>query len=61
MLSDAGVEAEVDWGEAKVRLAGELVDVHLFVMRACFSGAGFVIAFRNESQQAFLEAHVAAF
>ena len=35
--------------------------VHPFVMRACFSGAGFVIAFRNESQQAFLEAHVAAF
>jgi hypothetical protein len=61
LVSDAGVEAEVDWGEAKVRLAGELVDVHLFVMRACFSGAGFVIAFRNESQQAFLEAHVAAF
>jgi len=31
LVSDAGVEAEVDWGEAKVRLAGELVDVHLFM------------------------------
>ena len=48
-------------GRGEGRLAGELVDVHLFVMRGCFSGAGFVIAFRNESQQAFLEAHVAAF
>jgi transposase len=61
LATDAGIEAEVDWGEAKVRLAGELVDVHLFVMRPCFSGASFVIAFRNETQQAFLEAHVAAF
>lgn len=61
LATDAGIEAEVDWGEAKVRLAGELVDVHVFVMRACFSGAAFVIAFRTETQQAFLEAHVAAF
>ncbi len=30
-------------------------------MRACFSGAAFVIAFERESQQAFLEAHVEAF
>ena len=27
----------------------------------CFSGASFVIAFQGESQQAFLEGHVAAF
>jgi transposase len=60
LVSDAGVEAEIDWGEAKVRLRGELVDVHLFVMRPCFSGGSFVIAFESETQQAFLEAHVAA-
>ena len=46
LISDAGVEAEVDWGQAKVRLRGELVEVHLFEMRACFSGAAFVMAFR---------------
>ena len=61
LVSDAGVEAEVDWGQATVRLRGELTVVHVFVMRACFSGASLVIAFQNESQQAFLEAHVAAF
>ncbi|HUP05736.1 MAG TPA: IS21 family transposase [Caldimonas sp.] len=61
LVSDAGVEAEVDWGQAQVRLRGELVDVHLFEMRACFSGAQFVIGFRDETQQAFLEAHVRAF
>ena len=33
----------------------------MFVMRACFSGAEFVIAFESETQQAFLEGHVAAF
>ena len=60
LVSDAGVEAEVDWGEAKVLLRGELVKVHLFEMRACFSGAAFVIAFRDETQQAFLEGHVRA-
>ncbi|MCA1700818.1 MAG: IS21 family transposase [Actinobacteria bacterium] len=61
LVADAGVEAEVDWGVAKVRLRGELVDAHLFLMRPCFSGASFVMAFASESQQAFLEAHVAAF
>ena len=61
LFSDAGVEAEVDWGEAKIRLRGELVDAHLFLMRPCYSGASYVIAFANESQQAFLEGHVAAF
>ena len=29
-------------------------------MRACFSGAAFVMAFASESQQAFLEGHVRA-
>jgi transposase len=60
LVSDAGVEAEVDWGEARVIMRGEPVDVHLFLMRACHSGAAFVIAFEAETQQAFLEAHVAA-
>ena len=60
LISEAGVEAEVDWGQAKILLRGELVDVHLFLMRPCFSGASFVIAFECETQQAFLEGHVAA-
>jgi Transposase DDE domain len=32
----------------------------LFLMRACHSGASFVAAFHSETQQAFLEGHVAA-
>jgi hypothetical protein len=43
-----------------VLLRGVATVVHLFVMRACFSGATFVMAFERETQQAFLEGHVAA-
>jgi transposase len=61
LAPEIGLEAEVDWGQAKVILRGVLVEVHLFLMRPCFSGASFVVAFESESQQAFLEGHVAAF
>ena len=57
---EPGAEAEVDWGQAQVTLRGERRAVHLFLMRACHSGASFVVAFEAETQQAFLEGHVAA-
>jgi len=57
---EPGAAAEVDWGEADVDLAGERVTVHLFVMRASFSGAAFCQASPVETQQAFLELHVQA-
>ena len=56
-----GVEAEVDWGEAEALIAGQRLRVGIFLMRACYSGAAFVIAFERQTQQAFLEAHVEAF
>jgi transposase len=56
-----GIEAEVDWGEAQVDLAGARTKVHLFFMRASFSGAAFCQASLVETQQAFLELHVEAF
>ena len=61
LCHEPGVEAEVDWGRASAVIAGALTEVFLFLMRACFSGACFVAAFPRENQQAFLEAHVAAF
>ena len=48
-------------GQRERRIAGVMTEVFLFLMRACFSGACFVAAFERENQQAFLEAHVAAF
>lgn len=56
-----GRTAEVDWGQADVDLAGARTRVHLFYMRACFSGAAFAMASPVETQQAFLEGHVHAF
>src|SRR5439155_19555849 len=50
-----------DSGEAVVEIGGQRRKVYLFLMRACYSGAAFVIAFERETQQAFLEAHVEAF
>ena len=60
-IHQAGMEAEVDWGEAQVVLAGRPTIVQLFYLRPCFSGAEFCMAFRRCTQQAFLEGHVEAF
>src|SRR5436190_12084657 len=60
-VHEPGVEAEVDWGEAIVEIAGQRRTVYLCLMRACYSGAAFVIAYDRATQQAFLEAHVEAF
>jgi transposase len=58
---DPGVDAQVDWGEAHVILAGEMVEVQLFVMRLCYSRKLFVMAFPTQRQEAFLLGHVQAF
>ena len=54
-----GVEAEVDWGEAKVELAGERDEGALVLDARVLSGAAFCQASVVETQQAFLEGHVA--
>jgi len=61
LVADAGVEAEVDWGQAQVIMRTQPTMVHVFLMRACHSGAGFAMAFGCETQHAFLEGHVHAF
>ena len=58
---EPGKQAEVDWGEAWATIAAQRVKVHLFQLRLCHSGAAFAVAFLNETQQAFLEAHAEAF
>jgi transposase len=57
----AGEEAQVDWYEAAVDFPAGRRTVQFFVMRACFSGREFHWACWRQTQQAFLEAHVAAF
>ena len=56
-----GEEAEVDWYEAVVDFPQGRQTVQVFQMRACFSGREFHMAFPHQTQQAFLEGHVAAF
>ena len=56
-----GEEAEVDWYEAHIDFPTGRRKVYLFQMRACYSGREFHMAFFNQTQQAFIEAHVMAF
>ena len=58
---DPGTDAQVDWGEAVVEMAGEGVTVQIFLMRLCYSRKLFVMAFPNQKQEAFFEGHVRAF
>ncbi len=58
---DPGMDAQVDWGEAVVILAGKRVTVQMFVMRLCYSRRMFVMAFPTQKQEAFFEGHVRAF
>lgn len=58
---DWGQEAQVDWYEAYVLLDGEQIKVQVFNMRSMKSGAAFHRAYLHATQQAFFEAHEAAF
>ena len=56
-----GADAEVDFGEASIILAGVPTTVHLFHLRLSCSGKGVTVGFLVEDQLAFLEGHVSAF
>jgi hypothetical protein len=52
---------QVDWYEAVIIFPWGEEQVQFFQMRACCSGREFHLAFLRQTQQAFLEGHVAAF
>lgn len=56
-----GQEAQVDWYEATVRLAGQAQKLYIFAMRSMASGDAFHRAYTHATQQALLEAHEQAF
>jgi transposase len=60
-LHQPGEEAEVDFGQATVIVAGEATVVHLFHLRLSASARSVTLAFLGEDQAALLEGHVAAF
>ena len=55
-----GHEAEVDFGDVTVRLAGELVTCYLFSFRLSYSGKAVHRVFASCGQEAFFEGHVHA-
>lgn len=58
---DPGADAQVDWGEADVIMAGRATTVRLFCMALPASGAHFVAAYPTEKQEALFEGHASAF
>ena len=56
-----GVEAQVDWYEARAILGGERTKLQVFEMRSMASGGAYHRAYTHATQQAFLEAHELAF
>ncbi|MDN3259845.1 hypothetical protein QWJ26_08465 [Streptomyces sp. CSDS2] len=55
-----GTEAEVDFGDEAVRLAGEMVTCYLFSFRLSYSGKAVHRVFASAGQEAFFEGHVHA-
>ncbi len=56
-----GDAAQIDWGEATVILNGETEKVNLFCARLCHSCAPYVIAYRRQNLESFLDAIIHAF
>jgi transposase len=56
-----GAEAEVDFGEVWVVLAGVKTKCHMFVFRLSHSGKAIHRVYSTQSQEAFLEGHIDAF
>ena len=58
---EPGAEAQVDFGEAEVILAGVRQTVQFFGMKLTYSRLPFVVAFPHQRQEAFFEGHRLAF
>ena len=61
LVFEAGEEAQVDWGQAKVVENGTPRTVQLFCMRLSHSKASFVYPYQRATMEAFLDGHVRAF
>ncbi|MGF7237906.1 MAG: IS21 family transposase [Frankia sp.] len=56
-----GAEAEVDFGDVWVELAGEATKCFLFTLRLSYSGKAVHRVFASQGQEAFIEGHLEAF
>jgi transposase len=60
-VKEPGAEAEVDFGDVLVELAGHLAKCYLFAYRLSFAGKACHRVYACQAQEAFLDGHVAAF
>ncbi len=58
---EPGAEAEVDFADLWIDLAGERTKVFLFTLRLSYSGKAVHQVFASQGQEAFLEGHLHAF
>lgn len=58
---DPGRDAQVDWGEADIVLAGEQVTAQFLLVRLCYSRKLLVRAYPHQRQEAFLDGQMEAF
>jgi transposase len=56
-----GQDAQFDFGEAQVIIAGQQPTAQYMVMTLCYSTLPFVMAFAHQRQEALFEGHVQAF
>jgi len=54
-------EAEVDFGEFRAVIAGEVMKLFMFCLRLSHSGKAVHVAYANQTQESFLDGHVRAF
>jgi transposase len=60
-VREPGAEAEVDFGDVTVELAGQLTRCFMFAFRLSCSGKACHRVYASQAQEAFFEGHVAAF
>ena len=58
---DPGDAMQIDWGECYVYLDNQRTKVNIFCARLCYSCAPFVICYRKQNTEAFLEGIIHAF
>ena len=56
-----GQQFQFDWGEADVKINGQVTRIYLFCMELSASRKMFVWAYRNEQQESFLDGFVRGF
>ena len=56
-----GEAVQIDWGEATIYLNGEKTVVNLFCARSCHSCAPYVIAYKRQNLESFLDAIIHTF